>query len=177
MAELLKNYHALVHRVDSLCGEILRTYGDSITCRKGCDECCRHISVFWVEAVNLARAAGDLPKEQSEVLLTRAESLAGKDVCPLLHEGACLLYDHRPIICRTHGLPILIRQGADVQVDYCPRNFQNVETLPGNMILDLDRLNETLAAINLRFVSCYFDGREPPVARLSISEALMLELE
>jgi hypothetical protein len=64
-----------------------------------------------------------------------------------------------------------------VQVDYCPRNFQNIETLPGNMILDLDRLNETLAAINLHFVSCYFDGREPLAARLTISEALMLEPE
>jgi Fe-S-cluster containining protein len=175
-AELLKNYHDLVHRVDSLCGEIVRTCADSITCRKGCDVCCRHFSVFWVEAVNLARAAGDLPKEQLALLRNRAESLVGHDVCPLLDDGSCILYAHRPIICRTHGLPIIIRHGEDVQVDYCPRNFQNVATLPGNAIVDLDRLNETLAAINLLFVSRYFGRRPPPTARLTICEALMLKI-
>jgi Fe-S-cluster containining protein len=175
-AELLKNYNDLVHRVDSLCGKILLTCGDSITCRKGCDECCRHFSVFWVEAVNLARGAGELPKEQLAFLRNRAESLVGHDVCPLLYDGSCILYAHRPIICRTHGLPIIIRQGAAVQVDYCPRNFQNVSTLPGNAIVDLDRLNETLAAINLLFVSRYFDRKAPSTDRLTICEALMLNI-
>jgi uncharacterized protein len=174
--DLLKNYHALVSKVDSLCGEILHTCADAIYCRKGCDGCCRRFSVFWVEAVNLAQAVGSLPKEQMKYLRNRAGALSGHDVCPLLEDGACILYAHRPIICRTHGLPILIRQGANVQVDYCPKNFRNIETLPGSAILDLDRLNETLAAVNLLFVSRYFDGRGPPTVRLTISEALMLKI-
>jgi hypothetical protein len=174
--DILNNYRELVRRVDSLCGEILRKCADSIACRKGCDECCRHFSVFWVEAVNLSLAARNLTKEQTERLHNRLELLAGNDVCPLLDKGACILYSHRPIICRTHGLPILIRQGPDGQVDFCPRNFRNVETLPGNAIVDLDRLNEALATINMLFVSKYFDGASPPKTRLKISEALQLKI-
>jgi Fe-S-cluster containining protein len=174
--ELLNNYRQLVGRIDSLCAEIHRAYSGSIACRKGCNSCCRHFSVFWVEAVTLALAARSLPKEQLALLRNRAKSFTVQDICPLQEDGACILYAHRPIICRTHGLPILMRRGADVRVDYCPRNFANIETFSGNAILDLDRLNEILAAINLLFVSRYFDGKEPPTTRVTISEALMMEI-
>jgi uncharacterized protein len=61
-------------------------------------------------------------------------------------------------------------------VDYCPRNFRNIETLPGNAIVDLDRLNEALATINLLFVSEYFERGSPSKARLTISEALLVKI-
>lgn len=174
--ELLKNYRDLVSRIDILCAEIHRKYSESITCRKGCDSCCRHFSVSWVEAVSLALAARSLSGEQLDFLRNHATSSANQDICPLLVDGACILYAHRPIICRTHGLPILIRQGTDMRVDYCPRNFTHTKTLSGSGIVDLDRLNETLAAVNLLFITRYFHGKEPPKERVSIVEALMMEV-
>ncbi len=173
---LLQNYHNLVGKIDSLCSEVLTQCADSISCHKGCDSCCRHFSVFWVEAVNLACYVANLPEKQAALLRSKAETLADQDVCPLLLDGACAVYAARPIICRTHGLPILTRSDTTQSVDFCPRNFTRVDTIQGNLIIDLDTLNNTLVAINALFVSRYFDGSPPPTERLAIVDALFLKI-
>ncbi len=173
---LLTNYNALVGKVDSLCREIILLSGDAIACRKGCDGCCRQFSVFPVEAFNIACAVAALDPAQAEMIRDRALSLRDGDDCPLLDRGCCLLYGQRPIICRTHGLPILIRNGATLTVDFCPRNYRNAESVEGRCIIDLDRLNETLAAINNIFVKDCFSLHLPLSDRMSIAEAVLLEI-
>jgi Fe-S-cluster containining protein len=173
---LLKNYHNLVAKVDELCARITNDCADYIRCRKGCDSCCRHFSIFWVEAVNLAHVLEDMPQNRSSFLRNRAQSSADQDICPLLDDGECALYSVRPIICRTHGMPIIARDGATQLVDFCPQNFTQVETIPGHLIIDIDQLNNTLAAINALFVSHYFDGNHPPTERLTIADALFLQV-
>lgn len=174
--DLLQNYHNLVGKIDSLCNGVMTQCADSISCRKGCDSCCRHFSVFWVEAVNLARYVAALPQKQAALLRKKAGELAGQDACPLLFDGACSLYAARPIICRTHGLPILTRSETTQSVDFCPKNFTQVDTIPGHLVIDLDTLNNTLVAINALFVSRYFDGSPPPTERLAIVDALFLKI-
>ena len=174
--DLLHNYHNLVGKIDSLCRGVMTQCADSISCRKGCDSCCRHFSIFWVEAVNLAYFVATLPQKQAALLRSKADVLADHDVCPLLMEGACAIYPARPIICRTHGLPILARSETRQIVDFCPRNFTQVETIPGHLIIDLDTLNNTLVAINALFVSRYFNGSPPPTERLTIVDALFLKI-
>ncbi|MGA7826295.1 MAG: YkgJ family cysteine cluster protein [Geobacteraceae bacterium] len=172
----LQNYHTLVTKVDSLCAGIVEQCRDSISCQKGCDECCRHFSIFWVEAVNLAIVVANLPQKQADFLRSRARKVSDQDGCPLLVDGACALYSARPIICRTHGLPILIRSRTTQTVDFCPRNFTQAETIPGKAIIDLDVLNNSLAAINALFVSRYFNGNPPSAERLAIADALLLKI-
>lgn len=173
---LLQNYHNLVGKIDALCSGVMTQCADSISCRKGCDSCCRHFSIFWVEAVNLACFVATLPQEQAELLRSKADKLADQDVCPLLLDGACAVYAARPIICRTHGLPILTRSETTQSIDFCPRNFTQADTIPGNLIIDLDTLNNTLVAINALFVSRYFDGSPPPTERIAIADALFLKI-
>ncbi len=175
-SELFNNYELLLEKVDSLCAKIHTICGDAITCREGCDGCCRHFSVFPVEAVFIALAVGRLPEERQRFFRSRVESLKDGDICPLLLDGSCAVYDHRPIICRTHGLPILIREGEKVRVDFCPKNFRRTETLNGDTVIDLDRLNQTLAAINQVFVAGFFREDPPRELRLSMADALMLEI-
>ncbi len=44
--------------------------------------------------------------------------------CPLLGvDGSCLIYMHRPMICRTHGLPNIDNSGESFSDLYCSRNF------------------------------------------------------
>jgi uncharacterized protein len=173
--EMLANYNKLIEKVDRLCEEISRDFAGEINCVKGCDGCCLHFSVFWVEAVNLARAVENLPREEAAFVRSKALSIAGLETCPLLHEGECLLYPHRPIICRTHGLPILTSQSGSAMIDFCPRNFQHAASIPGNAVIHLDRLNETLAAVNTLFVHQYFHGTPPPTERVTIADALFLK--
>lgn len=50
--------------------------------------------------------------------------------CPLLdNNGACLLYRHRPLICRLHGLPNIDLSGEIFQADYCTLNFPASDAL------------------------------------------------
>ncbi|HET6419943.1 MAG TPA: YkgJ family cysteine cluster protein [Geobacteraceae bacterium] len=171
----LQNYRNLVEKIDGFCRSIEKKYFDLIACRKGCDSCCRHISLFPVEAVNLSVALRRLPADESSYIREKACAATADGPCPLLENGACLLYQARPIICRTHGLPILTREFDRPSVDFCPRNFKGVESLPGNAIIDLDLLNTSLAAINALFVSELHGGNPPEKERLTIAEALLLE--
>ena len=44
--------------------------------------------------------------------------------CPLLgEEGRCLVYDHRPMTCRLHGLPLMDVGGEVVNDEWCTLNF------------------------------------------------------
>ena len=172
----LNNYRILVERVDAFGRRIEAEFRAQIACRRGCDACCRHLSLFWVEGVALAQALDDLSASVAEGIRERARRAAADDPCPLLEAGACLLYAARPIICRTHGLPLLAGEGESRRIDYCPENFRGIDTLPAGAVIDLDRLNTTLAAINALFVSEVFHGQAPDQERLTIAEALLLEL-
>lgn len=173
--DLLHSYRDLLAKVDLLRGKIEGEFAGHLACRAGCDGCCRHISVFRVEALALAAALNDLPAEEAGRIRERARRSSADTPCPLLEGGICLLYEARPIICRTHGLPLLtIREGKRA-VDFCPMNFQGLDSLPGSAVIDLDRLNTVLAAINALFVAQLPQGVPPEKERLSIAEALAVE--
>ncbi|MDK9719052.1 MAG: YkgJ family cysteine cluster protein, partial [Trichlorobacter sp.] len=108
MAQPLDNYHRLLDKVDQLCEGITTLLGDALTCHAGCSSCCISISVFPVEAAALIEAAGQLTSEQCQQRKHQLSNPQNEDCCPLLLDDCCLLYQARPIICRTHGLPILI---------------------------------------------------------------------
>lgn len=152
MTQPLENYHRLLEKVDQLCDGITTLLGDAITCHAGCSSCCIAISVFPVEAAALIEAAAQLSPERYQLLKDRLAQPRSDEQCPLLYEDQCLLYQARPIICRTHGLPILISEDAGRRVDVCPLNCQGLERLPGGALIDLERLNELLVSVNVLYL-------------------------
>lgn len=98
--------------------QAIRAEHDWWLCRQGCDGCCRQLarppelsSLEWAR-VDKAVAAldptvGAEVKNQIDALLVRiAEDTVGTHVvCPYLDErsGSCLIYNARPIACRTYG--------------------------------------------------------------------------
>ena len=147
-----KHYQDLVSRIDDQCKIINEDWQDQIVCSKGCDECCRHISVFPVEAISMALAMKKLSSRQTAQFQTQAEIASDDSPCPLLENGACMIYQARPVICRTHGLPILSELEDQQVVDYCPKNFTSVDSLPGNAFLSIDNINIMLATVNQHFI-------------------------
>ncbi len=171
--DMMLNYLNFVDKVDGLCRTIEKEYVENIACRRGCDGCCRHISLFPVEAVNLAQGLLRLPEKDAIQIREKARAASPDGPCPLLEDGACRLYAFRPIICRTHGLPILTREFGNPTIDFCTKNFREIESLPGRAVIDLDLLNTSLAAINALFVARFFTC-PPEKERLTIAEALLL---
>ncbi len=176
----LEAYRELVERVDAMAERVGALFAGSMSCRRGCSGCCRHLAVFPVEAAALAAALEGLPPAEREVLRRRGREAAPDGPCPLLDgEGACLLYPVRPLICRTQGLPLLIGSaggaegpsagsGSGRSIDFCPLNFAGVDTFPGEAVLDLDRLNRMLAMVNALFLQ---ESGEPD-RRLTLAQVL-----
>jgi hypothetical protein len=147
----LANYHALVRKVDELCAAVHREFADQILCRAGCSGCCRELTLFPVEAAALLAALSGLPREAAARIAAAAAD-GRNGTCPLLADGLCLLYASRPIICRTHGLPLLLTVAGENRVDFCPENFREAKALPGKAIINLELLNQALVAVNALFI-------------------------
>ncbi len=174
--ESLNNYRSLLAKVDELAAVISSKYASHIACHAGCDGCCRHLTLSLVEGVALAVALKELPSDQVGYLRERAAKAADDSPCPLLMDGLCALYAARPLICRTHGLPILIAEGESRRVDFCPRNFQGIDSLPGSALIDLERLNTSLAAVNALFAKTAGMAFPPMDGRIPIADALLLDV-
>lgn len=138
---LLAQYRALVSKVDAFWDQALQTQPGAFRCASGCDGCChQHLTVFGVEAAAI-RAHLDAmdPRERARL----HEPPAHPDHCVFLRHGRCAIYGARPVICRTHGLPIRI----DGAVDFCPLNFTDAEPEPA-IVLDLEQINTLLALVD-----------------------------
>lgn len=153
MSHILENYKQLTTRVDALCNAIAAPLGDQITCSAGCSSCCTSITIFPVEAAAMREALKNLPEQQAEEIQHHISEHADNERCPLLHHHRCLLYDARPIICRTHGLPIVYNIDGQRSSDCCPLNLTETESVSGSSVVDLDKLNTLLVAVNSIYLS------------------------
>lgn len=170
MHRLLENYQQLIARVDSLCNTIAATLGKQITCSAGCSSCCTSITVFPVEAAAMREALDTLPVQKAEEIRRYVLDHADGERCPLLFHHHCLLYEARPIICRTHGLPIIYTMEGQRNSDCCPLNLTDFESLSGTSVVDLDKLNTLLVAVNSIYLS-QAESSESEI-RVTIAEAL-----
>lgn len=174
MPHFLDNYKQLTARVDALCSTITEALGTQITCSAGCSSCCTAITIFPVEAAAMQESLNNLPDHQAEAIRRHVQEHAEHERCPLLLHHRCLLYDARPIICRTHGLPIVYDAEDQRKSDCCPLNLSDSASLSGTNVVDLDKLNTLLVAVNSIYLS-QTDTANPDV-RVTIAEAIAKEL-
>ena len=170
MSQFLENYKQLTARVDSLCDAITAALGEQLTCSAGCSSCCTSITVFPVEAAAMREVLENLPHRQSEEIHRHVTEHADGERCPLLLHHRCLLYEARPIICRTHGLPIIYTSDGQRNSDCCPHNLTDAESVSGSNVVDLDKLNTLLVAVNSIYLT-HTDSAEADT-RVTIAEAL-----
>ncbi|WP_224983415.1 YkgJ family cysteine cluster protein [Geomonas agri] len=66
------------------------------------------------------------PEEDWELLMPDEDETP----CVLLGEdGRCLVYDHRPMTCRLHGIPLVDTEGEVMHDEWCTMNFTEVDPL------------------------------------------------
>ncbi|MCI0339059.1 MAG: YkgJ family cysteine cluster protein [Acidobacteria bacterium] len=155
-------YKHLRDQVDQLTAKLSARYSQHLVCRAGCSSCCHHhLSVFVVEAAAVRGAIERLPDEihaqvrQQALEVSEREASGEAVACPLLIDHRCSIYESRPLICRTQGLPLLIEADDGIpEVDFCSLNFTAtgaVDDLDDDHLMPLDAHNLKLALVNLHY--------------------------
>lgn len=141
ITSLLAPWRQICAKVDAFFGEVCSRHAEALQCRRGCDLCCKQeLSVMLVEALAVVASLEELSAQVREPLA--AAAAGGEEPCVFLHDGACRIYDARPLVCRSHGLPI--RQQGEVAS--CELNFPDGH--PAGTILDGGWLTATLTIAN-----------------------------
>ncbi|QQS42810.1 MAG: YkgJ family cysteine cluster protein [Acidobacteriota bacterium] len=121
-----ENIEQFYRSVDERVSELESRHGERLNCRKGCSSCCVDgITVFEFEAENIRSKHAELLKNGSP---------HPEGACAFLDsEGACRIYEDRPYVCRTQGLPLRWLdelEGRTVEYrDICPLNEEGDEPL------------------------------------------------
>jgi len=141
---------ALHARVDARAAQLASRHAARLQCARGCTDCCSDdLTVFEVEADRIRRHHGDL-------LASGSPHPPGK--CAFLAEdGACRIYDDRPFVCRTQGLPLMwFEESADGDItesrDICPLNADGepLESLSHEECWTLGTVELELSALQRR---------------------------
>jgi len=135
-------------------------HGERIRCRRGCEDCCHQLfQITELEAAFVSRGVQQLPAGEREALRLRAKvyqeqraelvarrgqveswgSLQPEGLrlpCPALVDGACTIYEFRPMICRKFGIP-LWNPDRPGRVHACQLNFKDGEEIEDGELIQI----------------------------------------
>ena len=135
----------LTRKVDAFFDRVTARHGTDMQCATGCSDCCHvRLTVTGVEAGAIRALVSGWPDDRRRDLAATGPT----DRCAALDPaGRCKIYDARPLVCRSHGVPIRLRQGGLPVVQACHRNFTRTPPDP-DCILDQATLSATLLAVD-----------------------------
>lgn len=153
--KVLNRYYEFRKVTDINCMRLVKAHKKQIVCKKGCSSCCVNLSVFPVEFEAIKREMAADGFDIASVVFD------DKATCGFLKDDLCQIYKYRPIICRTHGIPIAFSNEDDPaeifkEVSFCDLNFDNFDDDEGLVFsdentLDIDELNTIFFKINYEF--------------------------
>lgn len=186
---VIKRLHELYARMDQAYAASATAIG--LSCQGCADSCCEtlfrhHTYVEWAALARgfatLSPARADEIRIQAETYLRiHANALPGmrpRVPCPagvMTETGlACGIYEHRPMVCRLHGVPnVLHRPGGEpAAFPGCDRAQALAKTCPP-ALLDRTPLLSELARLEMDFLGRGRMGKLPRVD-LTIAEMLLM---
>ncbi|MDR0364003.1 MAG: YkgJ family cysteine cluster protein [Bacteroidales bacterium] len=101
--------------------EIVRISGSHqiyMQCKKEHDACCEDFNIFPIEYLCIADD------------LNYKFYTPDNEKCIFLKVRSCTIYQYRPLICRTHELPLIRynEEGDERNLYFCELNFRNVDS-------------------------------------------------
>jgi len=174
LEEILFQYQNLIFKVDTACRKLEQLYQEHLLCKPGCSQCCEvERTVCSVEAYFIKQQLQTLSIQKIKRL--RKLHKDNDETCPMLLRNRCVIYPARPIICRTHGLPILYREAERAFVDYCRLNFTQLPQdykFNEQHILDMNPFNIELVQIDNKFSEHFLEKPWRPDNRRSLKSIL-----
>lgn len=140
--------------VDELAAPLVAQHREKLACKAGCADCCvDNLTVFRLEAARIEAAHPELLAEGEP---------HPEGACAFLDgEGRCRVYEVRPYVCRTQGLPLRwleehasrspTGEDEDDEIiesrDVCPKNFVGdaLEALEADAMWSLGPFEQRLA--------------------------------
>ncbi|HET7433704.1 MAG TPA: YkgJ family cysteine cluster protein [Thermoanaerobaculia bacterium] len=139
-------YRDVLNRADAFFASVMESQPANLQCGRGCSLCCHGLfEIGSGDVPVIAEGLAKLHPARRKRIVRRAEEIIASSAhpnlrecapeekeaffertsataCPNLDEnGACMMYDDRPLVCRTFGLPL--REGRRYIGDICDLNF------------------------------------------------------
>ncbi|NOR73881.1 MAG: hypothetical protein GQ525_01850 [Draconibacterium sp.] len=149
--KFFERYILLRDEIDNKSMKIETEHTKQMECKKGCDMCCMDYKILPIEyhfIINDLKIKKIVPEISA---LTKEEG-----GCIFLINHACTIYNQRPVICRTHGLPLLFMNGnSEWELSACDLNFKNYnfEDFTLDNTFPQDKYNSKLFMLNKEFIS------------------------
>ncbi len=185
----------LAEQLDLLYNEMAAAYDQvagqlGLTC-SGCpDNCCDSYFMHhtYLEWSYLWRGLAELPGDKQKEILARAEEYEQKCqaaisagqrpqfMCPLNESERCILYEHRLMVCRTHGVPAAMTRPDGKRLkfpgcfrcqDIVEKNYPDSEQV---VVMDRTGLLRQLVVLEQQFLS----GKRHLAPRVKMTIAGML---
>jgi Fe-S-cluster containining protein len=141
-----ETYTRILDRADDFFHSVAESQPQNLQCGRGCSLCCYGLFEIGSGDVPLiAEGLAKLHPSRRKMIIRRSQEIlessnhpdlrdcsaeekeafferTASTPCPNLNErGECLMYEHRPLVCRTFGLPL---RNADEYIgDICELNF------------------------------------------------------
>ncbi|MGH7487032.1 MAG: YkgJ family cysteine cluster protein [bacterium] len=142
-----ETYKQILSHADEFFDFVMKSQPENMQCGRGCSLCC--YGLFEIGAADVAVIADGLAELNSarrDMIIRRAIEVVASSRHPNLREcspieketffdrtastpcpnlddsGLCMIYEHRPLVCRTFGLPL--RDGKRYIGDVCELNFE-----------------------------------------------------
>lgn len=166
----------LWRKIEAFTARVNERYPQELACRAGCDDCCkRDLTVTAIEAERIARLVAGLPAEERAALGERAAD--GPSCVALESDGRCAVYAARPVVCRSHGLPLRYVEPPPAGrralplLDVCGKNFIGfeLERIDPACVLDQQTLSLLLGGIDALRAN---ELGEPPGQRFALRDVI-----
>jgi len=141
-----ETYTRILDRADDFFRSVAESQPQNLQCGRGCSLCCYGLFEIGSGDVPLiAEGLAKLHPSRRKMIIRRSQEILASSnhpdlrecspaekgsffdrtastPCPNLNDrGECMMYEHRPLVCRTFGLPL--RNGSEYIGDVCELNF------------------------------------------------------
>ena len=140
------DYPEFIKRLDKKLKEYFDSQSVNVCCKEGCSSCCEKgdYPLSEIELEYLMHGFMSLEPEKKIIIQENFKTMKRGGKCPFLIDKLCSVYPYRPIICRTHGLAYLMKDGR-VNVPYCVNKGKNYSEVYQNGELMAEPIKRNLS--------------------------------